>query len=61
MLLTIGWIFLGAESLAAIGFGLVLWRFWDHSGIDRAVTVRAAVVYAVGCILCILLALAIPL
>ena len=61
MLLRIGWMFLGTEFLIALICGLVLWYFWSHSAMSRSTARKALGVYVLGCALCLLLALILPL
>lgn len=61
MLLHIGWMFLGAELIIALVCGSVFWYFWSHSAMSRSAAVKATAIYALGCALCLLLALLLPL
>lgn len=61
MLLSVGWILFLIECGIAVGAGVFFSRFWSQATIQRSVRVRAVVIYAVGCVLCLLLTLALPL
>ncbi len=61
VLLRIGWMFFGVELLIALSFGLVLWYFWTHSAVSRPTVLKAIGVYALGCVICLLVALLVPL
>ncbi len=61
MLLRIGWMFIGTEILVALIFGFILWYSWSRSAMDRPTALKAISLYALGCALCILFGLLVPL
>jgi hypothetical protein len=61
MLLTVGWVVLFCEFVVSLVFGYVFRRFWSQATIARRVRVAALIVYSIGCLLILTLAMSLPL
>jgi hypothetical protein len=61
MLLSIGWIVLLCEFIVSLVFGFVFRRFWSQATIARRVRIGALIVYSIGCLLILTLAMSLPL
>ncbi len=60
-MIIIGWMLFGAEALISIFLTIVFWYFWSHSAMPRKIARRATVIYALGCLLCLLLMFVLPI
>ncbi len=61
MLLQIAWAVFGIELLIAILFGVIFWYFWSNSAVSHITILKALLVYSLGCALCLLFAVTLPL
>lgn len=60
-MLQIGWIVLAIEFFLSILLSWIFWHFWTHSAMRRPVAVRAIIIYALGCAICLALTFFLPL
>lgn len=61
MALFVAWIMLGIEFIVASLFGVILWRAWSRSAMNKIVAFTAIAIYAFCCACCLMLTFFVPL
>ena len=57
----LGLVVFALECVFAVFFSVVFWHFWTHSAMKRSDAMKALAVYAIGCVVFLLLTLCLPL